>query len=141
VLRLKGVILLGVMLALLGAGCGGGGKLGTKALSEQAMSLQSDAAEGALLAQHVSSGKTTRIYTREHSAELSEAASHIEASLKTAKTAPVLEGKLGRLAAIATRVSTELKRLGHASKDEALVLRRELEAAAAESKKIGKGLE
>ncbi len=141
VLRLKWVLPLGVMLILLGAGCGGGGKLGAKALLQQVMSLQSDAAEGALLAQDVFSGKTTRIYTRERSAELYKAASQIEASLRTAKTAPALEGKLGRLAAIATRVSTELKRLGHASKDEALALRRELEAAAAESKKIGKGLE
>jgi hypothetical protein len=140
VLRLKRVLLLGVILALLGAGCGGGGKLGAKALSQQAMSLQSDAAEGALLAQHVFSGKTTRIYAREHSAELSKAASEIEASLKTAKTAPGLEGKLGRLVAVATRVSTDLKRLGNASKDEAFALRRELEAAAAESQKIGEGL-
>jgi hypothetical protein len=61
--------------------------------------------------------------------------------LKTAKTAPGLEGKLRRLAAIATRVSTELKHLGNASKDEARALRRELEAAAAESKRIGNGLE
>jgi hypothetical protein len=141
VLHLKEVLLLGLMLAVVGAGCGGGGKLGAKALSQQAMSLQSDAAEGALLAQHVSSGKTTRIYTRERSAELSKAASQIEASLKTAKTAPGLEGKLRRLAAIATRVSTELKHLGNASKDEARALRRELEAAAAESKRIGNGLE
>jgi len=138
---MRRVLLLGVVLALLGAGCGGGGKLGAKALSQQARSLQSDAAEGALLAEDVISGRTTRIYTREHSADLHKAASQVEASLRTAKTAPALEGKLGRLAAIATRVSTELKRLGHASKDEALALRRELEAAAAESKKIGKGLE
>ncbi len=140
-LRLKRLLLLGVMLALLGAGCGGGGKLGAKALAQQAMSLQSDAAEGTLLAQDVFSGKTTRIYTREHSADLYKAASQVEASLKTAKTAPGLEGKLRRLAAIATRVSTELKHLGNASKDEAQALRRELKAAAAESKRIGKGLE
>jgi hypothetical protein len=61
--------------------------------------------------------------------------------LKTAKTAPGLEGKFHRLAAIATRVRTELKHLGNASKDEAHALRRELEAAAAESKRIGKGPE
>jgi hypothetical protein len=135
------VLLLGVVLALVGVGCGGGGKLGAKALSQQAMSLQSDAAEGALLAQDVFSGKTTRIYTREHSAGLYKAASQIEASLKTAKIAPELEGSLRRLAAVATRVSTELKRLGNVSKDEARALGRELEAAAQASQKIGKGLE
>jgi hypothetical protein len=138
---MRRVLLLGVVLALLGAGCGGGGKLGAKALSQQARSLQSDAAEGALLAEDVISGRTTRIYTREHSADLHKAASQVEASLRTAKTAPGLEGKLRRLEIIATRVSTQLERLGQASKGEAHALRRELEAAAAESKTIGKGLE
>ena len=137
---MKWVLLLGVVL-LLAAGCGGGGKLGAKALSQQARSLQSHAAEGALLAGDVFSGRTTRIYTREHSADLHKAASQIETSLKTARTAPELEGKLRRLEAIAARVSTELERLGHASKGEAHALGRELEAAAAESKTIGKGLE
>jgi hypothetical protein len=137
---MRRVLLLGVVLALLGAGCGGGGKLGAKALSQQARSLQSDAAEGALLAEDVISGRTTRIYTREHSADLHKAASQVEASLRTAKTAPGLEGKLRRLEIIATRVSTELERLGQASKGEAHALRRELEAAAAESKTIGEGL-
>lgn len=63
----------GVILALLGAGCGGGGRLGAKALSQQAKSLQSLAAEGALLAQDAVSGKTTRVYRREHSSDLSKA--------------------------------------------------------------------
>jgi hypothetical protein len=53
------VLVLGVILALLGAGCGSGGKLGAKALSQQSKSLQSEAAEGALLAQDAVSGKTT----------------------------------------------------------------------------------
>jgi hypothetical protein len=139
--RLTRVLLLGLVLALVGAGCGGGGKLGAQALSQQAMSLQSDAAEGALLAQDVFSGKTTRIYTLEHSAGLYKAASRVEASLKRAETAPGLEGKLRRLAAVATRVSAELKRLGNVSKDEANALGRELQAAAQASQKIGKGLE
>jgi hypothetical protein len=133
-------LVLGVILALLGAGCGSGGKLGAKALAQQSKSLQSEASEGALLAQDAVAGKTTRIYTREHSADLYKAASQVEASLKTAKTAPGLEGKLRRLEIIATRVSTELERLGQASKGEAHALRRELEAAAAESKTIGEGL-
>ena len=134
------MLLLGVVLALVGAGCGGG-ELGGKALSQQAMSLQSDAAEGALLAQDVFSGKTTRIYTREHSAALYKTASRVEASLKAAKIAPGLEEKLRRLGALATRVSTDLKRLGNVSKDQARALGRELEAAAKASEKIGKGLE
>jgi hypothetical protein len=92
-LRRERVLVLGVILALLGAGCGGG-KLGAKALSQQSKSLQSLASEGALLAQDAVSGKTTRIYTREHSSDLYKAASQAEASLKAAKAEPALQPKL-----------------------------------------------
>jgi hypothetical protein len=139
-LGLKRVLLLGVVLALLGAGCGGSGKLGAKALSQQSKSLRSEAAEGALLAQDAASGKTTRIYTREHSADLYKAASQAETSLKAAKTEPALEQELGQLVVLAAKVRADLERLGNASKDEARVLGRELQAAAEESEKIGKGL-
>jgi hypothetical protein len=138
-LRRKGV-LLGVVLALLGAGCGSGGRLGAKALSQKSKSLQSEAAEGALLAQDAVSGKTTRVYTREHSSELYKAASQAEASLKAAKTEPALQPKLRQLVILAARVSAALKRLGGASKDEQRALGLELQTAARESKRIGKGL-
>jgi hypothetical protein len=138
-LRRERVLVVGVILALLGAGCGSGGKLGAKALSQQSRSLQSEAAEGALLAQDAVSGKTTRIYTREHSSELYKAASQAEASLKAAKTEPALEPKLRQLAALAAQVSAALKRLGGASKEEQRALGRELQTAARESKTIGKG--
>jgi hypothetical protein len=134
------VLVLAVILALLGAGCGNGGKLGAKALSQQSKSLQSEAAEGALLAQDAVSGKTTRIYIREHSSDLYKAASKVEASLNAAKTEPALQPKLRRLTALVTQVSVALKRLGDASKDEQRVLGRELQAAAQESEKIGNGL-
>ncbi len=139
-LRRERVLVLGVILALLGAGCGSGGKLGAKALSLQSKLLQSEAAEGALVAQDAVSGKTTRIYTREHSSELYKAASQAEASLKAAKTDPALQPKLHQLTALATEVSTALMRLGGASKDEQRALGRELQTAARESEKIGKGL-
>jgi len=139
-LRRERVLVLGVILALVAAGCGGGGKLGAKALSQQSKSLQSLAAEGALLAQDAVSGKTTRIYTREHSSDLYKAASQAEASLKAARTEPALEPKLRQLAALAAQVSAALKRLGGASKDEQRALGRELQTAARESKTIGKGL-
>ena len=134
------VLVLGVILALLGAGCGSGGKLGAKALSQQSKSLQSLAAEGALLAQDAVSGRTTRIYTREHSSDLYKAASQAEASLKAAKTESALQPKLRRLAALVTQVSAALHRLGGADKDEERALGRELQAAAQESETIGKGL-
>ena len=139
-LRRERLLVLGATLALLGAGCGSGGKLGAKALSQQATSLQSLAAEGALLAQDAVSGKTTRIYTREHSFDLYKAVSQAEASLKAATTEPALQPKLRRLTVLATQVSAAVKRLGVASKDEQRALGRELEAASQESKKIGEGL-
>ena len=129
-----------VVVALFGAGCGSDGKLGAEALSQQSKSLQSEAAEGALLAQDAVAAKTTRIFTREHSSDIYKAASQAEASLKAAKTEPALEPKLRRLTALSTQVSATLKRLGGASKDEQRMLGRELEAAAQESQKIGKGL-
>jgi hypothetical protein len=138
-LRRERVLVLGVILALLGAGCDSGGKLGAKALSQQSKSLQSSAAEGALLAQDAVSGKTTPIYTREHSSDLYKAASKVEASLKVAKTESALEPKLRQLAALAAHVSAALKRLGGASKEEQRALGRELQTAARESKTIGKG--
>ena len=139
--RLEGALVLGVSVALLAAGCGGGGKLGVKALSQESKSLRSLAAEGALLAEDAVSGKTTRVYTRERSSELYKAASQAEASLKAAKTEPALEPKLGQLAVLSGQVRTDLERLGGASKEEERAIGRELEAAAQESQKIGKGLE
>ncbi len=139
-LQLKSVLLLGVVLALLGAGCGGG-KVGAGALSQQTKSLRSEAAEGALLAQDAASGKSTRIYTREHSSDLYGAVSRAEASLKSAKTAPALEPTLHRLVLLAAKVRGDLSRLGGASEEEQRALGRELEAAARESRKIGEGLE
>lgn len=138
-LRLKQMLGLGVILALAGAGCGSG-RLGAKALLQQSKSLQSEAAEGAILAQDAVSGKTTRIYTREHSSDLYGAASQTEASLKAAKTEPALEPKLRQLAVLASQVSAALKRLGSASKDEDDALAHELQAAAQASQKIGEGL-
>jgi hypothetical protein len=139
--RLEGALVLGVIVALVGAGCGGGGKLGVKALSQQSKSLRSLAAEGALLAEDAVSGKTTRVYTREHSSDLYKAASRAEASLKAAKSEPAVEPKLRQLTVLAARVRAELGRLGGASKEEERALGRELQAAATDSQRIGKGLE
>jgi hypothetical protein len=139
-LRRERVLVLAMILALVGAGCGGGGKLGAKALSQHSKSLQSLAAEGALLAQDAVSGKTTRVFTREHSSDLYKAASRAEASLKAAKTEPALQPKLRQLAALGSQVSAALKRLGGASKEEQRTLGRRLETAARESKQIGVGL-
>ncbi len=120
-------------LALLASGCGGG-KLSAKALSQESKTLQSLAAEGALLARDAAAGKTTGIYMRVHSEDLYKAASKSAASLKTAKTTPALEPKLRKVASLAGKVSADLKRLGQASKDEQPGLARRLESSAKELK-------
>jgi hypothetical protein len=133
------VVVLGVVLALLCAGCGGG-RLGAAELLQQSKSLQSDAAEGALLAQDAGSGKSTRIFTRERSSELSKAAAASQASLKAAKAENGLDRKLRLLARVAARVSSDLMRLGDASGGEQRALAGELHAAALESQRIGESL-
>ena len=140
VLRLKQALFLAVILPVVAAGCGGSGKLGAKALSQQSKLLQSVAAEGALLAQDVVGGETIRVYTREHSADLYKAISQAEASLTAGKSAPALEPTLRELAVMAARVRTDLKRLGNASRQEARALARDLQAVAEETRKIGESL-
>jgi hypothetical protein len=137
--RLQRVVVLGIILALLGAGCGSARKLGATALSQRSKSLRSEAAEGALLAQDAAAGKTTRIYTRQHASDLHEAAARDAASLKAAETKAASEPELRELRTLATRVAADLEGLGAASRDEQRRLGRELQAAAEESRRIGKG--
>jgi hypothetical protein len=139
-LRLKRTIGLGVILALVGAGCSSGGQLGATALLKQSKSLQSDAAEGALLAQDAASGKATRIYTRAHSSDLYRAASEAEVVLSAASTEPALEPMRRRLVVLARQIGADLKRLGGASKDEDRALARQLQSGAETSRKIGEEL-
>ena len=136
----KGALLLGVVVAVFGSGCGGGGQLGVRALSQESKSLQSLAAEGALLAEDAVFGKTTRVYTREHSSDLYKAASQAETSLKAAKIEPAFEPKLRQLAVLAAQVRANLNRLGGASKEEERAIGRELQASAQESQKISEEL-
>ena len=125
--------------ALLCSGCGDG-KLGASALSKQADSVRSLAAEGALLANDASAGKTTRTFARVHSSDLDKAAAKAATSLETAKTKPALESELHRLATLARRVSDDLDRLGSASKDEQRTLASDLQRAAEQSNQIAEGL-
>jgi hypothetical protein len=139
-LPFKRLLVLAVIAVLAGGGCGTGGRWGPAALAQQSKSLRSEAAEGALLAQHAAAGSTTRIYAREHSSELSMAASRAEASLTAATTEPALESARRQLAVLAGQVSADLERLGSASRDDARALAVDLQAAAQASQKIGDGL-
>jgi hypothetical protein len=137
---LKQLLGCGVILAFVGAGCGSGGQLGAKALLQQSMSLRSEAAEGAILAQDAVAGKTTRIYVGEHSADLYQASLEAETRLKAATTEPALGSRLRQLVALATQVVADLQRLGSASRGEDRALARHLQAAAQASERIGEGL-
>ena len=121
-------------LAIICGACGGGGSVGAKALSEQAKTVQSEAAEGALLARDAAAGKATAIYTHEHASELGVAAAAQAAALKKARTEPALEPQRRRLAAVATRVAAELEALRSGSADERRMLGSKLQAAADELK-------
>jgi hypothetical protein len=127
----SGALVLAVGIALSACACGGG-SLSAKGIQTQSTSLQSLAAEGALLGRDSAAGKTTAIYTRVHSEALSKAASKAAGSLQTATTEPALEPKLRRVASLATEVSADLKQLGHASTSEQLRLAEQLEKAAKE---------
>jgi hypothetical protein len=136
----RAVLLLGVVLALVGGGCGSGGTLEAKELLQQTESLQSLAAEGALLAHDSALGRTTRIFTQEHSSYLFRATSQVEATLKLAESEPALAQQLRRLTVLAGQVSADLERLAAASSDEERMLAGELEAAARACETIGEGL-
>jgi hypothetical protein len=139
--RLGGVAVLAVCASLLGAACGGAGRMDAKALAEHSKAVQSLAAEGALLAEDSAAGRSTGVYLREHSADLSTAAAEAQSSLQGASPAPGLGPKLRELTAVATSIRGELERLGHASRQEQRALRRALEAAARASERIGAELE
>jgi hypothetical protein len=136
----KRVLGLGVILALVGVGCGSSGLLDAQALLQQSKSLRAVAAEGALLAEDAASGKATPIYTHEHAVELSTNASQIEATLEAAETDPTREPELGQLAVLASEISADLERLSGASTHEQRTLAIELQAAAEASQRIGEGL-
>jgi len=139
-LPVKLVLGLAVILALVGTGCYGSRQLGAEELLQQSKSLQSEAAEGALLAEDAVSGKATSIYTREHAFELYRAASEIEASLSAAVSEPAFERELDKLAVLANQISADLKGLSSASTVEQRILTRGLHKAAQASQRIGEGL-
>ena len=128
------------LVAMLAAACGGQGTVGAKALEQQSKAVQSLAAEGALLAQDSADGKSTGIYRREHSNELSKAADSAQASLASARTKPSLERERRALTALAAKVGADLKRLASASEDEQRALGKELDEAAHQSERIGEQL-
>lgn len=92
------------------AACGGGSRLSAKALQQEAKTVQSLAAEGGMIAESASRGRSTKVFVREQAAFLHKAASSSARKLAQAQNA----GALGPLAA---RVRDELDRLSRSGAD------------------------
>ena len=133
-------VALGAAALVAAAGCGGGGPVGRTALEGQSQSLQSGAAEGALLARGGASGRTTRTFRRVHASELAQAASEVASALRDSEAEHGLEETRHRLVSVAVEIHADLKRLGDASGDEQRALAADLDAAALESRRIGASL-
>ena len=137
--RPRAAFAVAVALAL-AAACSSGGTLDREALSQEADTLRSTAAEGALLARDDLGGKITQTFLREHAADLSEAVSQTAATLTAATTEPALELQLQQLATLAGQVTAALEQLPNASTEEEHRLAEELQAAADTSRRIGEEL-
>jgi hypothetical protein len=112
----RGRVLLAVWLVLVPA-CGGGGELSAEALEKEAESIQSFAAEGALLARDVADGKSTGPFTRVHAGELADGADKLAQRLETAKPTPALAAKLAEALFLARHVAGVLRQLERAPGD------------------------
>jgi hypothetical protein len=99
-----------LILVLLLAACGGG-TVDAKAFEKQAESIQSFAAEGALLARDIADGKSLSPYVRVHAGELAKEADTLAQTLERAKAIPSVRPKLPRAARLARRVAAELEKL------------------------------
>jgi predicted outer membrane protein len=98
------------LLALALAGCNGG-TVDNHALKRDAEKVGSLATEGALLANDVSRGASTKSFARVHAQELSGAASDLEDSLAERPTSPGITAEVRRLSKLAGKVSRELEQL------------------------------
>ena len=114
----KGLVVLVLVLLTL-AGCGGG-SLSTKELQTQAGTVQSLAAEGALVADGAQHGRSTDVFVRVHSRYLAEAARKVESTLASATAGGSLEAKRIRTVELASSVSDDLDQLHRAPGDQAL---------------------
>ena len=92
------------------AGCGGGA-IGPHAFEKDVESIQSLAAEGALVAAQVAHGDATETFVRVHTQYLKREASALERRLSGARVAASLVAKRRRAVRVAARVERDLERL------------------------------
>jgi hypothetical protein len=97
---------------ILAAGCGGGGgTLSEKALTKENETVQSAAAEGALLASDVARGRTTERFARIHAEKLAEQARKAAEALRSGKPAAGLDDERRRAVSSAETVEHALDEL------------------------------
>jgi hypothetical protein len=119
------------------AGCGGGA-LGTHAFRKDVESIQSLAAEGALVAGQVAHGDATQTFVRVHTEYLKHEASVLERRLSSARVPPSLVGRRRRAMRVAARVEHDLERLHRHPADRGLGARLSsaLELAAKQAERL-----
>jgi predicted outer membrane protein len=105
-----------LMLPLAVAACGGG-PLDSKSFQKEAETIQSFAAEGALLAGDVARGRSLSPYVRVHAGELAKDAESVAEKLERAKATPAVRAKLPKAVRLARRVEAALTRLESAPSD------------------------
>lgn len=133
--RRGGVCLAAVVFAL--AGCGGG-PLGPHAFKKDVESIQSLAAEGALVAGQVAHGDATQTFARVHTEYLMKEASALERTLSSARVAPSLVDRRRQAVRVAARLERDLVRLHRHPGDRGLGARlsTELELAAKQAERL-----
>jgi len=114
-------------IAVLLAACNGG-TVDQHALSNDSKAIDSLACEGALLANQVVHGATTRPFTRVHAGELATRASNFEDALSQRPTTPGIEHAVRAEAAKAGRIAVLLHTLEAAGPTSAAGLKDQLRA-------------
>lgn len=97
-------------LAALLAGCNGG-TVDRHALSNDSLTIDSMACEGALLAHNIAQGRTTVFFAREQAEELHIQSSNLANALAKRKTLLSIEQKVRAKARESARLSATLQRL------------------------------
>jgi hypothetical protein len=122
-LAVRGRSWLLVLLVACCSGCGSSTTLTKHAFTKDAESLQSFAAEAALLAGQVAEGEGTTYFTRVHSDYLAKDAKKVETTLRAADAVPEVDGKRAAGARLAARIYGDIARLHRSPRDRALASR------------------
>jgi hypothetical protein len=109
------------------AGCGGSSALTESELHKEAETVQSTAAEGALLAGDVARDRSTAPFARIHSGELADQAKSAATALESATAPRTLDVDRKRAAVTALSVQRALERLADSPTDRAVARRVERE--------------